>query len=83
MHTFEVATSSASNKRVLHVPSKQEVPVTREICLKPKVFENDSLKEVETNRALSNSLIKPGKPQFLAQTSPKDISSKKFRSGLI
>jgi hypothetical protein len=62
MHTFEVATSSASNKRVLHVPSKQEVPVTREICLKPRVFENDSLKEVESNRTLSNSLLKPGRP---------------------
>ena len=62
MHTFEVATSSASNKRVLHVPSKHEVSVTREICLKPRVFENDSLKEVETNRALSNTLLKPGRP---------------------
>ena len=62
MHTFEVATSSASNKRVLHVPSKQEVPITREICLKPRVFENDSLKEVESNRTLSNSLLKPGRP---------------------
>ena len=62
MHTFEVATSSASNKRVLHVPSKQEVSVTREICLKPRVFENDSLKEVESNRTLSNSLLKPGRP---------------------
>ena len=57
MHTFEVATSSASNKRVLYVPSKHEISVVRETCLKPKVFENDSLKEVESNRTLSNSVL--------------------------
>ncbi len=59
MHTFEIATASASNKRVLYPVSKHEMPVAlrEEACLKPKLFENDSLKEVEINGTLSSIKI--------------------------